>query len=122
MDIRQSQFSGAIVLSPVGRIDHATSEDFRKQLEVIVGSAAGEALIFDLTGVEYISSAGLRCFMLASKQAKTQGSPMVVAGLQPVVKEIFEISRFTLVFEMFPTVRDAIAEVAPGALSAYDGR
>ncbi len=122
MDIRQSRFGGAIVLLPVGRIDHATSEDFRAQLEIIVASAAGEALIFDLTRVEYISSAGLRCFMLASKQAKMHGSPMAVAGLQPVVKEIFEISRFTLVFEVFPTVRDAIATVAPGALSAYDGR
>jgi len=39
--------------------------------------------------------------------------------MQPVVKEIFEISRFTLVFETFATVREAIAKVSPAALKAY---
>jgi hypothetical protein len=38
------------------------------------------------------------------------------------VREIFEISRFTLVFETFATVRDAIARLSPGALSAFDAR
>jgi hypothetical protein len=36
-----------------------------------------------------------------------------------VVKEIFEISRFTLVFETFATVREALARFSPAALKAY---
>ena len=123
MDIPHAQYGNVIVLSPVGRIDHSTSDDFRKQLEAPVEDATSNArpVVFDLSGVEYISSAGLRCFMLAAKQAKTHGSRMVVSALQPVVREIFEISRFTLVFDTFPTVRDAIAEVDPSALPAFDG-
>ncbi len=69
--------------------------------------------------MDYISSAGLRCFMLAEKQAKAQGGTVVVAAMQPVVKEIFEISRFTLVFDTFATVRDAIAKLSPSALEAF---
>jgi len=40
--------------------------------------------------------------------------------MQPVVNEIFEISRFILVFETFATVRDALAKVSPAALKGFD--
>jgi hypothetical protein len=40
--------------------------------------------------------------------------------MQPIVKEIFTISRFNLVFPCFDTVREAIDKLDPTALSAYD--
>ena len=122
MKIRHTRFGNVTVLAPAGRIDHVTSEEFRKSVDALVGSAmaSGEAVVFDLEQVEYISSAGLRCFMLAAKQAKAQGSQLAVAALQPVVREIFEISRFTLVFETFRSVREAIAKLSPAALPAFD--
>ncbi len=122
MEIRQAQFGNVVVLSAAGRIDHATSDEFRRKLEALVEKAAGvgSSMVLDLSLVEYISSAGLRCFMLAAKQAKAHGSAIVVAALQPVVQEIFEISRFTLVFETFRTVRDAVQKLAPEALSSFD--
>ena len=83
-------------------------------------ASGGKKLVLDLAGVDYISSAGLRCFMLAEKQAKSQGGTIVVASMQPVVKEIFEISRFTLVFATFATVRDAVAKLSPAALKALE--
>ena len=121
MDIKNKTYSNVLVLSPVGRIDHANSEDFRNGVAPFIDrcKADGESIVLDLAGVDYISSAGLRCFMLAEKQARAQGGLVVVAAMQPVVKEIFEISRFTLVFETFATVREAIAKVSPAALKAY---
>jgi len=76
--------------------------------------------VIDLAGVEYISSVGLRVLMLASKQAKAQGGSLAVADLQPVVREIFEISRFNLVLEVFPTLREALAKLSPAALAAFE--
>jgi anti-anti-sigma factor len=124
LEVRHQRFGKLIVVSPAGRIDHSTSDDFRKSVEGLLGpeTARGEDIVFDLSNVEYISSAGLRCFMLAAKQSKTRGNSMVVAAMQPVVREIFEISRFTLVFETFASVRDAIARLAPAALAAFDAR
>lgn len=121
MQIRNKTYGDVLVLSPEGRIDHANSEEFRQALGPFVErcSANGERLVLDLAGVDYISSAGLRCFMIAEKQAKAQGGTIVVAGMQPVVNEIFEISRFTLVFETFASVRDALARISPAALKAY---
>jgi anti-sigma B factor antagonist len=122
MEIRNKTYGDVLVLSPEGRIDHANSENFRNGLVPFVErcTASGEKLVLDLTGVDYISSAGLRCFMLAEKQTKAQGGTMVVASMQPVVKEIFEISRFTLVFATFAAVREAVAQLSPTALEAFD--
>ena len=41
-------------------------------------------------------------------------------ALQPVVKEIFTISRFDLVVPCFETVRDALAKLDPGALASFE--
>lgn len=121
MQIRNKTYGDVLVLSPEGRIDHANSEEFRKALSPFVErcNANGERMVLDLAGVDYISSAGLRCFMIAEKQAKAQGGTIVVAGMQPVVNEIFEISRFTLVFATFASVRDALAKISPAALKAF---
>lgn len=121
MDIKNKTYDSILVLSPEGRIDHANSEDFRNSLGPFVDRCRkdGESIVLDLAGVDYISSAGLRSFMLAEKHAKAQGGRIVVAAMQPVVREIFEISRFTLVFETFATVREALARFSPAALKAY---
>jgi anti-anti-sigma regulatory factor len=44
----------------------------------------------------------------------------VIAAMQPVVAEIFQIARFNLVFEAFPKVRDALAALSPAAAAAFD--
>jgi anti-sigma B factor antagonist len=122
MDIRNNTYGDVLVISPAGRIDHANSEDFRNSLGPFVErcKSGGKRLVLDLANVDYVSSAGLRCFMLAEKQAKSQGGTVVVAAMQPVVKEIFEISRFTLVFETFASVRDALFKLSPVALKEFD--
>lgn len=122
MNITTNDYGDVLVLTPEGRIDHANSDNFRSALTPFVErcTGTGQKLVLDLAGVDYISSAGLRCFMLAEKQAKAQGGTIVVAAMQPVVKEIFEISRFTLVFATFATVRDAVAKLSPVALAAMD--
>jgi anti-sigma B factor antagonist len=121
MKITNRVYGDVLVLSPEGRIDHANSEDFRSEVRPFIDRCKknGERIVLDLTAVDYISSAGLRCFMLAEKQAHAQGGTIVVASMQPVVQEIFEISRFTLVFETFATVRDALAKFSPAAFNAY---
>src|SRR5882724_2085976 len=74
MDIKNKTYGDVLVLSPEGRIDHANSENFRNGLAPFIErcKSGGERMVLDLAGVDYISSAGLRCFMLAEKQAKSQ--------------------------------------------------
>jgi len=122
MNLPVKRFADAVVLSPAGRIDHSSAEAFRSALAPhLEGCAAGrDQVVLDLSGVDYISSAGLRVLMLAKKQAKAQGGSFALVGLVPAVREIFEISRFTVVFDIFASVRDALARLSPPALAAFD--
>lgn len=115
------RYASAAVLRVSGRLDQDTCEGFRVDLMKRVEEAAreGGTVVLDLSGLEYVSSAGLRCFMLASREAKAQQARIFVAELQPMVAEIFEISHFNLVFQVFPTVRDALAAVSAEAAAAY---
>jgi len=122
MEIKNKTYGEVLVVSPEGRIDHANSEDFRSGLVPFIARCKtdGEWMVLDLARVDYISSAGLRCFMLAEKQTNAQGGTIVVAAMQPVVAEIFHISRFNLVLEVFPTLREALASVSPQAVQAFE--
>ena len=108
MEIGERRDGDILVLGPVGRIDNDTSPDFQTRLLAAMTSA-GAAVLVDFSAVEYISSAGLRALMMGSKQSKASKGKLAVAALGPVVKEIFEISRFALVVQVFDTPADALA-------------
>lgn len=122
MEIGTATFGDVLVLSPQGRVDHTNCDRFLEAIQPHLErcTAGGARLVFDLSQLEYVSSAGLRCFLIAAKQIKPLGGTVVIAAMRPVVKEIFEISRFNLVFPTFDTVRAAVAEVSPTALAALD--
>jgi len=122
MPLAHRLFDNALVLAPTGRLDHDNCEAFREELAPHLERSATDrrSIVLDLSGLEYVSSAGLRCFMLAAKQAKAQHNRIVIAAMQPVVAEIFQIARFNLVFEAFPKVRDALAALSPAAAAAFD--
>jgi anti-sigma B factor antagonist/stage II sporulation protein AA (anti-sigma F factor antagonist) len=109
------QFLGdAVLLKPSGRIDLSNADAFTGALTAALAKAQS-ALIVDLAGVDYISSAGLRSLMIVFKAGKADGKALAVAALQPLLTEIFTISRFNLVFPTFDTVRQAVEKLAPNS-------
>jgi anti-sigma B factor antagonist len=122
MQISQQHYGDTRVLALAGRIDNGTSEAFKVRIGELAAacSANGDRVVLEFSGVDYISSVGLRVLMLAARQSREQGGVIVVAALQPVVREIFDISRFSMVFECFGSVREALAKVSPIALAAYE--
>ncbi|MEO8386715.1 MAG: STAS domain-containing protein [Betaproteobacteria bacterium] len=103
----------ALILQLAGRLDQDNCDIFRDDLAVHLAAAERDhlAIVLDLSGLEYVSSAGLRCFMLACKQAKAYNGRIVVAALQPMVAEIFQISRFDMLLKVFPTLAAAVSDV-----------
>ena len=69
-------------------------------------------LLRDFAGVEYVSSVGLRVLMLTAKQVKAQNGRIVIAALTQVVSEVFQISRFDLIFSVFDTLDSALVALA----------
>lgn len=115
------QFADVVVVTPRDRLDHANSEAFWEALEPLLADCrpGGVSVVLDLSDLAYVSSAGLRSFMLAAKRAKGQDGEIVIADMQPVVREIFEISRFSLLFRVFPDVVSALQALSPRAAQAF---
>ncbi|MGH8481133.1 MAG: STAS domain-containing protein [Nevskiaceae bacterium] len=117
LELKQVRIADVVIVTVAGRVDHANADQFRAQLwPHLAGCAAGgDRLVLDLAGLEYVSSAGLRVLMLASRDVKGRDGTLVVCGLQPIVREIFEISRFNIVFHVLPDRTAALAELRVAA-------
>jgi anti-anti-sigma factor len=111
MDLSPQQAARAVVLRPAGRIDHTHADAFSLALAPYLRdcSAGGTALVVDLSAVTYISSIGLRVLMVAIKEVKPRGGRMVLAGLGPMVLEVFKISRFDMLFQIYASSEEALA-------------
>jgi len=117
LELKQSRIGDVVVVAVAGRVDHANADQFRTELwpHVLGCAAGGDRLVLDLAGLEYISSAGLRVLMLASRQAKGRDGTLIVCGLQSIVREIFRISRFDVVFHVVPDRQAALGELGVAA-------
>lgn len=98
----------AVVASVRGKVDTVSAQAFEKGL---AGALNREEtlLVLDLSGLEYISSAGLRVILSAGKTLKARGGNVRLAGAQGSVKKVFQISGFFSLFKHFDT-RDAALE------------
>ncbi len=114
-------YADVLVATAAGRIDFAGAQVLEGALApALAPDGPVRGIVIDLAGVDYISSVGLRVLMVAAKAMRARKAVIAVASLQPVVAEIFEISRFHHVVDVRGSVRDAIAAVSPEALAAYD--
>ena len=121
MNIASYTYGDVILVEPTGRIDYAAGTEFEQAVLPLVEPAArsGAGLVFDLQGVAYISSVGLRVVLVAAKMLRSRGARIAVAHTQPVVEQIMSISRFDKIVEMFPTVIDALTALSSDAAAAY---
>lgn len=112
MNYSESIYGNLLLLEASGRADLSSAEEFGTWLASMLSKSAG-IIIIDFSGIDYISSAGLRSLMIAYKRCKTERKVLALAALQPLVREIFAISRFDLVFPLFETVQEAVQMHAP---------
>ena len=107
-----SDENGARIAAVDGRVDSTNSHDFDAALQE--GSGADtEALILDLAGVSFMSSAGLRVLL---RMAKAFASPrtLIVCGLSPLLAEIFTISGFNQIVTIHKSKAAALSALTGG--------
>ena len=75
----------------VGRLDTQTAPELEKELDSVISNI--KELTFDMTGLEYVSSAGLRVILKAQKIMNTKGS-MKLIGVNDNIMEVFDITGF----------------------------
>lgn len=107
---RVDRHHGTLVVAPSGRVDESTASEFAERLtSEVAGADEGGRMVVDLGGIDYMSSRGLRALTLAQRKAKEREVAVVLAGPNPVMREILAISRYDMVFKVFERTEDALA-------------
>jgi anti-sigma B factor antagonist len=82
--------AGAITVKLTGSLDTATAPELERQLAPVLAGPVTD-LIFDLAGLKFISSAGLRVFAAARKSLKARNGHLSFVNVQPQIQEVFNI-------------------------------
>ena len=91
MTIEKKINQEAVTLIVSGRLDTQTAPELEKELDAVLTGL--KELSFDMTNLEYVSSAGLRVILKAQKAMNTQGS-MKLTGVNDSIMEVFDITGF----------------------------
>ncbi len=105
---------GVLTIKLDGRLDGNTSSDFGRYLAAEF-ETGDNVLVIDAEGLEFVSSAGLREFVLLAKTAAKRGTEVAIVGMRPGVREILEISGMIALFKVADSAEAAVRMVGGGA-------
>ena len=88
-----------------GRLDNDTASDLDRELDKALAGAL-KVLVFDLGGLEYTTSAGLRTFLRAQKAMRQREGKVLFLNLQAPVQKVFDIAKAADVASVFRNVKE----------------
>lgn len=95
------QRAGVVTIQLAGSLDTATAPELDRELTACLAGPVND-LVFDLAGLNFVSSAGLRLFSVARKQIVARGGGRAsFIHLQPQVAEVFAIIESLPGFALF---------------------
>jgi anti-sigma B factor antagonist len=110
MNVKEQKFGEIILMSIEGRLDTTTYGMLEvRLLEIIDGGQI--RIVMDCSEMDYISSSGLRVFLMGLKKITPLKGRFILANLPEAVREIMEIAGFNTIFEIYKTREEAISAV-----------
>ncbi|NVN97857.1 MAG: STAS domain-containing protein [Geobacteraceae bacterium] len=108
MNITTEEIKNTIVIQiNEERLDAHNSGELKAEVQSLFEKGK-LSLLIDLKTVRFIDSSGLGALVSGFKNATTNHGTLKLSSLQPQVKSMFELTRLHRVFEIFPTVADAL--------------
>ncbi len=107
MEINASEMKRVQLFEVVGRVDSNNANELGAALDETV-DAGKTNLVLDLSGVEYMSSAGLREMVRVLKRVKRNSGDLRIASPSDRVKEVLELAGLDSIFEVYATQVEAV--------------
>ena len=95
------------IVEIIGNLDTNTSPEAEQQFKLMMDNGAMK-IIVDFEKLEYISSAGLRVLLVASKRMKTEDGKIRICNLNETVQEVFDISGFSTILSVYTSLELAL--------------
>lgn len=107
MNFETTMIDAVTLLAMEGNLDTNTSVGAQDHINGLIDDGAAK-LVVDFEKVDFVSSAGLRVLLATAKKLGGVGGSLRICGLNEAVNEVFEISGFSTILEVFPTRDDAM--------------
>ena len=107
MEVTEQKTDKCTVIGITGRLDTTNYSMLEKKLMEMIDNGESRLLI-NLSKMDYVSSSGLRILLMALKRISVAKGKFALCNLQENIKEIFEISGFTNIFEIYANEEDAL--------------
>jgi len=107
MEISERRTAEIVTLSLSGKLDTTTAKAFEQKILGQIESG-DRRFVIDLAQLDYISSAGLRVFILAGKRLSSANGKIVLCALKDPVREVFDIAGFSSIFSVYGSHDEAI--------------
>lgn len=108
MEIAKEMITGHCVIKLTGRLDAVTAPELEGYLIEAIDNG-DTCMAMDLSNLDYVSSAGLRVFLVAAKKIKAAKGDLSLTGLEGNIKEVIEISGFPSIMPCY----DSLADLPP---------
>lgn len=89
-----------------GSLDTETAPQLEEELEEIINEKT-KAIILDMGGVNYISSAGIGTTIKLQKELKQRNATFAMLNLQPQIEKVFNVMKILPMFEIFDNMPEA---------------
>lgn len=109
MQISERRQTGVTILDVTGRIDLSSSPTVRKVLLQELREKSTPRVIMNLSGVNYIDSSGVASLVEGLKLARELNLRFMLFGLNPLVREVLQLTHLLSVFEVFDNEEQALA-------------
>jgi anti-sigma B factor antagonist len=100
MEITITEMNRVDLVTVTGRVDSSNAGQLGEKLSEQVDSGSIN-MVVDLSGVEYMSSAGLRELVAALKRVKKDGGDLRLASPSDRVREVLDLAGLSSIFEIF---------------------
>lgn len=108
MIITSAEKNGITSIFIEGKLDTSSSDEAQAKLSSL--TAPGTKMLMNLEKLEFVSSIGLRIILMQAKELKKNGGELRICGLHTTVKEVFTISGFSQILNIFDSQDDALKE------------
>lgn len=107
LQLNQLKSDDYTIIEVNGRLDTSSYSQLEEKINEVM-NAHEKNIVIDLENMEYVSSSGLRVFLMTLKRMKAVGGKFHLCNLRTNVKEIFEIAGFSSIFSIFESKEKAI--------------
>lgn len=111
MELKETRLEPFTVIALRGRLDAGSSPLLEERLLALIEGGCTH-LILECSGLEYCSSAGVRIFIMANLELQDVDGKLAVAGLPPLILDVFDMAGLKKAFAFFPTPDDAVNALA----------